>query len=139
MNKHLFVLDTNTLISALLISNSVNRKVLEIVKAQGDILFSNQTFSELNNTLVRSKFDKYVSIEERLLFVETLELASVFIEIISDFKDCRDIKDNMFLNLAYDGQASYIITGDKDLLALHPFHKIKIITSGEFLEEYNSQ
>jgi len=47
---------------------------------------------------------------------------------------CRDPKDNMILELAVAGQADYIVTGDKDLLALNPFRKIQIVTPAEFLK-----
>jgi predicted nucleic acid-binding protein len=41
---------------------------------------------------------------------------------------CRDPKDDKFLELAVSGHADYIITGDDDLLTMHPFHGIEIIT-----------
>jgi predicted nucleic acid-binding protein len=34
----------------------------------------------------------------------------------------------MFLDVAVNGQASNIITGDADLLALDPFMEIRIVT-----------
>ena len=48
--------------------------------------------------------------------------------------DCRDPADNMFLELAVEGQADIIISGDNDLLSLNPFRGIKIITAAEFLK-----
>ncbi|WP_079680589.1 putative toxin-antitoxin system toxin component, PIN family [Planktothrix sp. PCC 11201] len=53
-----------------------------------------------------------------------------------DFKsieECRDPKDNKYLELAVSGNADYIITGDKDLLVLNPFRAISIITVDQFL------
>lgn len=47
---------------------------------------------------------------------------------------CRDPKDDKFLELAVNGSASLIITGDKDLLALDPFRGIGIITPAGFLK-----
>ncbi len=66
-------------------------------------------------------------------YIERLEARAEIIETSSSFTDCRDIKDNKFLNLAYDGHASYIITGDQDLLVLNPFHEIQILTQSHFL------
>ena len=49
---------------------------------------------------------------------------------------CRDSKDNKFLELAVAANASCIITGDKDLLVLHPFKNIPILSSSEFLNRF---
>lgn len=46
---------------------------------------------------------------------------------------CRDPKDNKYLELAVNGQAESIITGDQDLLILHPFQSINIVTVNDFL------
>ena len=46
----------------------------------------------------------------------------------------RDRKDDKFLELAVNGNAALIITGDKDLLALDPFQGIAIITPASFLK-----
>jgi uncharacterized protein len=47
---------------------------------------------------------------------------------------CRDSKDNHILDLAVQGSARYIITGDADLLALHPFQGVLILSPTAFLE-----
>jgi len=52
------------------------------------------------------------------------------------FKVCRDENDDMFLDAAYAGKAKYIISWDKDLLAIEKFKGIKIVNPGEFLEIY---
>ena len=49
---------------------------------------------------------------------------------------CRDAKDNKYLELAVNGKAELIITGDKDLLVLNPFESISIITIEEFINKY---
>ena len=53
----------------------------------------------------------------------------------STVKDCRDIKDNFLLNLAIDGKANFLVTGDKDLLILEKIKKTQIITMTDFLEK----
>ena len=59
---------------------------------------------------------------------------SVFVEVIRHVKACRDPKDDKFLELAANGEADYLITGDKDLLELAPFEGIPVITPKEFLD-----
>jgi predicted nucleic acid-binding protein len=47
--------------------------------------------------------------------------------------ECRDPTDNKFLELALSGRGSHVVTGDSDLLVLHPFRKIAIVTPQSFL------
>jgi putative PIN family toxin of toxin-antitoxin system len=47
---------------------------------------------------------------------------------------CRDPKDNVVLEVAVAGEADYIVTGDDDLLVLHPFEGVPIVGSAEFLK-----
>jgi len=60
----------------------------------------------------------------------------VFIAPKITIQACRDPKDNIFLKLALTGRADCIVSGDKDLLVLHPFRKIPIISASEFLLNY---
>ena len=46
---------------------------------------------------------------------------------------CRDPADVPFLHLAVTGRADYLVTGDKDLLAIAPKFECPIITPHEFL------
>jgi putative PIN family toxin of toxin-antitoxin system len=98
-------------------------------------LFSEATFQELQTVLNRSKFDRYVSLQVRSEFIFRLRLASELVEIIERVDLCRDKKDNKFLEVAINGKADYLITGDNDLLVLRPFQDVKIMTFNEFLGE----
>ena len=55
------------------------------------------------------------------------------VHISHQLQACRDPKDDKFLDVAIHGQAHTIVTGDKDLLALHPFHGVPIVTAAQFL------
>jgi putative PIN family toxin of toxin-antitoxin system len=48
-------------------------------------------------------------------------------------RECRDHKDDKFLELALDGQADLLVTGDEDLLALHPWRGIPILSPADYL------
>lgn len=88
------------------------------------------------DVLLRPKFDKYLSVEDRLEFLYRIETRYKKVKTTSSFTDCRDPKDNIFLNLSVDANADCLITGDKDLLILDPFHKILILSAGDFLKLY---
>jgi putative PIN family toxin of toxin-antitoxin system len=66
-------------------------------------------------------------------FLVTYREAAKLVPIVSTIRACRDEDDNKFLDLAVDGRADLIVTGDDDLLALHPFRGIRILTPQQFL------
>ena len=48
---------------------------------------------------------------------------------------CKDLDDNMYLECALEGKASFLITGDKKhLLPLKKFRQTEIISPAEFLK-----
>jgi uncharacterized protein len=71
--------------------------------------------------------------------MEKLRFAAGVITISSRIELCRDPRDNGFLELAVDGRAGAILTGDQDLLDLDPFGKIRILAPRQFLELYGPQ
>ena len=56
-----------------------------------------------------------------------------WIPIIERVEECRDPKDDKFLELAINGNAEYLITGDKDLLVLDPFRETHILSAKDFI------
>jgi len=60
-------------------------------------------------------------------------MAAEPVEIKTRIRACRDPKDDKFLEVAVDGRADAIVTGDHDLLELHPFHGIAILTPADYL------
>ena len=61
-----------------------------------------------------------------------IEKEALFIESVVKISECRDPKDNKFLELAVAGNADCIVTGDKDLLVLNPYCGTKIISPANF-------
>jgi putative PIN family toxin of toxin-antitoxin system len=132
-----FVIDTNTLISAFLLSvNSIPAQAYYKVKTSGEIIISDDIFDEFSDVFIRPKFDRYLPLEKRLMVIQDLKDISKFVPVNTIITACRDPKDNKFLELATEAGAACIITGDKDLLELNPFQKIPILTAQEFLEKF---
>ena len=132
-----FVFDTNSLISAALRQKSTNRTALDKAIDLGSLAFSNRTFDELIEVLFRKKLDKYfANNNERWLILNKIKInSSLFFPDISLKASC-DPKDDKFLELAVSANASCIITGDKDLLILHPFRNIPILNAVDFLNNF---
>lgn len=134
MKGRIFIIDTNVLVSFLLFANSTPAKAVEEVMRHGVLLISPETYAELCEVLRRRKFDKYVSISLREELLEALFHKAICCETNSQIDICRDHKDNMFLDLAYDNGAESIITGDDDLLSIKQIKETRIITPKDFLD-----
>ena len=74
-----------------------------------------------------------MTLEERRQFLRLFDRVAELIPITHIVRACRDPKDDKFLELAVNGAAQLIITGDGDLLALHPFRGIEILTPARYL------
>src|SRR5690554_1718289 len=131
-----FVIDTNVLVSAVIFPSSVPGQSLDKAVRSGKLLMSAATFSELEKTLKKKKLRKYLSPISINNFFEKLEPLIEIPNTLPELAICRDPKDDKFLALAVGGKASCIITGDEDLLVLHPFKGIPIIAPLEFINEY---
>ncbi len=134
-NKICAVIDTNVAISAVLLPHTVSRQVFDFVVLHGELLVSEEILAELNEVLARPKFRKYVSEKRRLEFFSALVRRAKIINVVDVIAECRDKKDNKFLELAVSGEATHIITGDNDLLVLNPFRRIDIVSPAVFLND----
>ena len=135
MNERRFVFDANVLVSAFLFSQSKPRQALDKAQDIGIILVSSSFFTELQEVLSRPKFDRYITLERRKELLENLVETAEFINVNEQINECRDPKDNKYLELAVSGKAECIITGDEDLLVLNPFRQIDILMVQKFLDE----
>lgn len=103
------------------------------------MVYSRSTLNELISTLFYEKFDKYLTITDKQKFLESYINLAKDVKVTASISECRDVKDNKFLELAVDGGADFIITGDKDLLVLHPFRNVSMITPSSFLQMFEGK
>ncbi|MBU0717333.1 MAG: putative toxin-antitoxin system toxin component, PIN family [Planctomycetes bacterium] len=127
------VCDTNVIISAMLLPLSVPRQAINRALREGRLLISAATTAELDEVIRRPRFDKYVSEEERIEFLTALVHEAELVNVVETVTDCRDPRNNKFLELAVSGRATHIVTGDSDLLAIHPFRGISVVSPSSFL------
>jgi len=128
------VADTNCLISRLLLPGSVPNKVVRRAVDQGLLLVSEATINELADVLARRKFDRYINLEDRQQFLRLLGRVAEFVPSVYTVRECRDLKDDKFLEVALSGKADLILTGDADLLTLNPWRGIAILSPAEYLK-----
>lgn len=131
--NNLFVIDTNILISAFILPKSVSRKVLDKARREGTLVVSKSSIDEFVEVFIRPKFDKYLPLEIRLEIIDDfISLAQIVTPSMKIF-ECRDPKDNKFLEIACSANVQCIVTGDQDMLVLNPFREVPIITALDFL------
>lgn len=80
------------------------------------------------------KFDRYIRIKDRQEFLRLLGRVTGIVPITYKVKACRDAKDDKVLEVAINGEAQAIIIGDRDLLSLNPFQRIRIISPAKHLK-----
>lgn len=120
------VMDTNVFVSRLLRFDSVPGRAAEKAIHHAVLLVSQPTMNELAEVLAQPKFDRYVTVKQRLQFIRLIAHTAKFVPIIHSIRECRDPKDDKFLEVALNGRADVIVTGDADLLAMHPWRGIQI-------------
>ncbi len=126
------VVDTNVLISAALTTKGAPFRVVEHLIQNNALIFSKETISELSSRVTQPKYDKYVSAEDREAYVNNLILSADLVIIDNLIQGCKDRDDDKFLETAAKGDAQFIISGDQDLLTMHRFEGIDIVTVQEF-------
>lgn len=128
------VFDTNVFLSGLFSSTSTPARAVERAIRQDQILVSQETLRELAGKLMSPRFDRYVTRERRMALLDRLAPNLDLVEIIQRIRACRDPKDDQFLEVAVNGSANLIVTGDRDLLVLHPFRRIDIVNPSAYLD-----
>lgn len=127
------VVDTNVFASAIVLPHSIPRQAVNKALDFNVLLFSGHSLDELREVLFRSKFDRYVSRETRALFLVQLESVAEVIPVIQIVRECRDPRDDKFLEVALNGRADVIVSGDEDLLRMNPWRGIAIVSPAEYL------
>ena len=128
------VIDTNVIVSALLLPDSKPRRALDRAIRHGKLLLSFAVLAEMYEVLTRKQFRRYVEEEEVRSFLAALTREAEWVDVDVQIKACRDPKDDKFLELAVSGHATHMVTGDLDLLVLNPFQGIRILPPQLFLE-----
>lgn len=133
MTRERVVIDTNVLISGLFSTTSTPAKAVEKAVTKAQLVATLETLGELIEKLHSPKFDRYVRRERRDALLERVASLVEIIEVLQSIRASRDPKDDKFLEAAVNGRADVIVTGDKDLLDLHPFRGIAIVTPADYV------
>lgn len=130
-NKLRIIVDTNLWIS-FLISKRIDRLQKLFNHSKIVLLFSEELLNELVEVSQKPKLQTFLTKEKILEFIQIIRMNSELVEVFSKNQYCRDKNDDFLINLALDGKADYLISGDKDILTLEDFPQTKILTFSAF-------
>lgn len=126
------VIDTNVFISAALKVDSVPARAMIAAATRHVVIKSVDSEQELLTTINRPKLSGLIASAARAS-LESIIADAEEIDVRERISACRDPADDKFLELAVNGRADVIVSGDADLLAMNPFRGIPIETPLNFL------
>jgi uncharacterized protein len=135
------IIDTNIHISAFGFGGNVAKLVDYCYSSEECLVFLSQEIFDviktkfLNGRLKKIKKEGFDQ-EKAKEYIENIFKSSLFATPLKSFEICRDPKDNMILDLAFEVKADFIITGDEDLLILKDFDGTKILKPSQFLTQF---
>lgn len=126
------VIDTNLWVSALL-SQTMRQRLEKLIENPDIVILGSPVLlAEIEAVAKRPKFARYFSAEMTAAFLDILRERLDIIFPTSQVKICRDPKDDFLLAIAKDGEADFLLSGDKDLLEIADFEETKIVSLTEF-------
>lgn len=130
------VIDTNVFVSGLLKSDNPPSNVVDLfIEDKINLIISEEVFSEYIKVLLRPELKVKKDNIIRLISIFILKAEIIKVKTKLDIIE-RDPSDNKFLECALDGKVDYIITGDKHLLELKKYKKIKIVDPKTFIDMF---
>jgi len=127
------VVDTNIFVSAALKQKSLPGIALYQAAQHGTLLKSAATEAQFFEVMERS-YIAPVIVPETRDWLKRLMTSAEIVSITERIAECRDPTDDKFLELAVNGKADLILTGDNDLLVLNPFRGIPIVAPAVFVQ-----
>jgi putative PIN family toxin of toxin-antitoxin system len=103
-------------------------------RRQDVIALSPAVEAEILGVLARPKFARHLTPEDRTTILALISDAAVRVEPRFTIDDCRDSKDNKYLELAAAVNAGIIISSDRDLLALDPWRGTPVLLPRTYLD-----
>jgi uncharacterized protein len=127
------VFDASSLVGALLKADSVPERALLLARSRARLCLSRAVEAELREVFARPKLARYLPPGRADRFLALIGANALWIEPDLRIAACRDAKDDKYLELAVAAAAAAIISSDADLLVLHPFRGIPILTPAAYL------
>ena len=135
------VIDTSVLIRYLIKPSAAVRRLVEDLWLNGDVMMvsSPELIAELEDVLARDYIRALIRPEEGKAMLDAIRATAEILPPLDEVPVyTRDPKDDKFVACAITGQASYIVTLDKDILALEKLGDLQIVTPYDFVTRQSS-
>jgi putative PIN family toxin of toxin-antitoxin system len=104
-----------------------------VARERNTLVLCGATFNEIEEVLRRPKFARAITEDRRIEILGLLPAAAIWVEPEIRIEDCRDAKDNKYLELGVAAGGDVIVSSDEDLLVLHPWRAVRILRPRDFL------
>lgn len=131
----MIVFDASAVVSAALREDSVPEQALLRAEETDVFALSAEVEAEIASVLGRPRFAAAVPTARRMRILDILRGGAVWFIPSERVADCRDAKDNKYLELALASSAWAVVSGDADLLVLHPWRGVRILQPADYLAE----
>lgn len=129
----MIVFDASTIVSAALKTDSIPERALRRAQEVDVLALSAAVEAEIAEVLARPKFATAIPAPRRETLLRTLREAAIWFDPVARVADCRDPKDDKYLELALASGSETIVSSDDDLLVLHPWRGIRILRPADYL------
>lgn len=129
----MIVLDASTLFGAVTSAGGLPAQAFRLACAADRPALSQAVWDEVADVVNRPRLARFVRPELRSELLATLQQVAVWFEPDEVVTDCRDAKDNKYLELALAASATTIVSSDSDLLVLHPWRGVRVLRPAEYL------
>jgi uncharacterized protein len=129
----LIVFDASTVVSAALKADSVPERALLRAEEADVFALSAAVDAEIAGVLARPRFAQVVRGGRREHILAVLRREAVWFEPSERVTDCRDPKDDKYLEPALVAGAEIIVSSDGDLLVLYPWRGVRILRPADYL------
>ena len=132
---HKVVLDSNVFVSFLISHRPPISTILDLW-ARGELViyYSTEILDELKAALKYPKIRKLVSNSETESLIDAIKILGILVIPAKKIEICRDKKDDKYLEVGLESTSKFLISGDKDILALGEFEGIKIVSPRDFVD-----
>lgn len=131
----MIVFDASSLVGAAIGAESVPRRAVNAARRQDRFALSKAVHDEVVEVLHRPRLARFIDRALRDELLDLLVPGAAWFEPGERVVDCRDAKDNKYLELALAASASIVVSSDADLLVLHPWRGVRILQPAAYLAD----
>ena len=131
----MIVFDVSALVGAAIRRDGVPELALRRALREDQVAVSDAVMAELLDVFARPRLQRFLDPELREEVLSAVQTFGVRFVPTMRVADCRDTKDNKYLELALAAGAATIVSSDHDLLVLHPWRGVRVLQPAAYLAE----